>query len=106
MLEFYIMKALAIICAFLFQNCLAPDIPEPTYLYNTYFDCIEGVVIDQSFEGYSLENDIYTVQYMDGTTVDIIADDLCIGDTIESWFMPIPGNYTPLRTIYLYHEKP
>lgn len=65
-------------------------------LYDSVFDKRYGTVIEQTLEGYELENDYYLVEFTDGNIHEIECDDLCIGDPVTVWFL---GDI-PVRTMY------
>lgn len=56
---------------------------------------VHAVVVGQTYEGYSLYNDVYIVS-TGAETYEIEADDLEIGDEITVYFL---GN-EPVRTLY------
>lgn len=54
-----------------------------------------GTVIEQTYEGYEAEDDVYIV-LVDGELFHIVADDLQVGDSITTW--TLFGQ--PTRTVY------
>lgn len=64
-----------------------------TQTYTMHHDIIEyqmsahGIVTDKLTEGCETdENDVYTVTLLNGTLIDITADDLNIGDEVTVYF--------------------
>lgn len=45
-----------------------------------------GVVIEQTYEGYSEENDYYIIQFENGDLHEIESDDLQVGDEVTVYF--------------------
>lgn len=58
-----------------------------TTLYNEVFNKQYGTVIEKTYEGYSLENDSYIIQFEDGNEKEISGDDLEKSDTVTVWFL-------------------
>lgn len=67
-----------------------------TVLYDEVFNKQYGTVIEKTYEGYSLENDSYIIQFEDGNEKEIMGDDLEKSDTVTVWFW----NNIPVRMIY------
>lgn len=65
-------------------------------LYDSAFTKKYGVVIEQTFEGYELENDYYLIEFTDGNIHEIEGDDLNKNDSVTVWFL---GNI-PVRMMY------
>lgn len=55
-----------------------------------------GTVIEQTYEGWTEENDYYIIRFEDGAEHEIEADDLCIGDDVTVYF----DHNEPIRTLY------
>lgn len=66
------------------------------WLYNDVFEKRYGIVKEQTFEGYSLENDSYIIQFEDGSEKELSGDDLEKSDTVTVWFL---GDI-PVRMMY------
>lgn len=67
-----------------------------TVLYDEVFNKQYGTVIEKTFEGYSLENDSYIIQFEDGSEKEILGDDLEKNDSVTVWFF---GDI-PVRIMY------
>lgn len=65
-------------------------------LYDEVFNKQYGTVIEKTFEGYSMENDYYLIEFQDGNIHEIESDDLDINDSVTVWFF---GDI-PIRTMY------
>jgi len=47
---------------------------------------LSGIVLEQTYEGWSEYNDYYIISYEDGSIHEIEADDLNEGDHVVTWF--------------------
>ena len=54
-----------------------------------------GTVIEQTYEGYEAEDDVYII-LVDGELFHIVGDDLQVGDSITTWML----FGQPTRTVY------
>lgn len=67
-----------------------------TALYDNVFEKKYGVVIEQTLEGYEIDNDYYLIEFTDGNIHEIESDDLQVNDSVTVWFW----NNIPVRTMY------
>lgn len=84
----------AIITAWMAQITTVIDDNYP--LYDSVFEKRFGHVIEQTFEGYELENDYYLIEFTNGDIHEIESDDLQVGDPVTVWLLE---GY-PVRTVY------
>ena len=85
---------LFIICQFL--NVL--NLPVSFFDNSSIFEKAYGTVIEQTYEGYAAEDDVYIIQ-VNGQEFTILGDDLSVGDNITTWLL----FGQPTRTIYDSH---
>lgn len=90
-----IIKTIVALClTWLSQNTVI--FYDNTVLYDEVFHKQYGKVIEKTYEGYSLENDYYLIEFTDGNIHEIESDDLQVNDTITVWFW----NNIPVRAMY------
>lgn len=56
-------------------------------LYNDVFEKKYGIVTQEIYEGYTVENDVYIIQFENGNEKQIEGDDLNINDPVTVWFL-------------------
>lgn len=66
------------------------------WLYNDVFEKRYGIVKEEIFEGYNEENDVYIIQFQDGSEKEILVDDLQKSDYVTVWFL----YDIPVRMLY------
>lgn len=66
------------------------------WLYNDVFEKRYGIVKEEIFEGYTAENDVYIIQFENGSEKQITGDDLNINDAVTVWFL----YDVPVRMMY------
>lgn len=55
-----------------------------------------GIVIEQTYEGYSDYDDYYMIQFDNGMIREVESDDLTVGDEVTVYF----DHNEPVRTVY------
>lgn len=89
------MKALSILFFLIGQFLNSLNLPTQFFDDSDIFQKAHGTVIEQTYEGYAAEDDVYIID-VNGQRFHILGDDLQEGDEITTWL--IFGQ--PSRTVY------
>lgn len=71
------------------------NVPTEFFDGSDMFQKAYGTVIEQTYEGYEAEDDVYII-LVDGELFRIVGDDLQVGDSITTWML----FGQPTRTVY------